>query len=128
MLSLKEVVAISPVHILYLGSETEVLEEIEPLLPMIENQDLLEFTCVNDASDLLTRLYLWPNEQKKIPIVVFGLLRYMSQTTNASNESLARLWIAIFNSGLYVLFGDTSTSPVADSLLSLAGAKKDIEK
>lgn len=121
LLSIQEAVKLSPVNILYLGSETEIVEEIRPLMSFIENPDLLEFTCFTDASDLLRHLYTWPIEQTETPIVIFGLLRFMQLSKSASNESLARLWIALFNSGLPLQFGDTSHSPVVDGLLSLVG-------
>lgn len=120
MLSLNETVERTPVHVFYLGSEAQFLDELETLDKPVSDPENLEFTCCRDARDLISHLYAFETPHKYLNIVVFGLLRHLEGSYGSETpECVLRHWSAVLNTGVpYLQFGDTATSDLVDTLLS----------
>lgn len=117
ILSLSEVAQISPVNILYIGTDTEFMAEINAVLDRVPDTDAVEFTCFKDAPALIERLFSVALPAG--PVVVYGLFRYFERAATPP-PAVLRQWTALHTSGVeFVLAEETGVShPLMGALLT----------
>lgn len=93
MFTIEEALKQAPVHILYIGSEEELVSSVQNIRRLGRKANLVEITYCDNPRDSVAKLYTLPLHD--IPIILCNFFSSLSGDT----ETVVRYVGAVFNSG-----------------------------
>lgn len=122
MLTLAEALHLSPVRIIFIGTENEFWTLSEDTVINIGSRAReVEINFASTGEDALKLAWtnVSPTEQKT---VIYGLLSWLERHKSTRSDMITRYFGAFASAGLEIRFGDSHSSPLVDSLLQYSSS------